>query len=512
MTRHGCPRVLVVALGEATLDLIVPWANEGKLPTFKRLMQEGSWGPLASEIPLITPQLWGTIVTGHGAGRHGAFDFLQRGPDGRFREINGSWLKEPPIWRLLSDRGLRCGIVNVPFTYPPQRISGFMVSGQDAPGAHRSIAQPPSLYDELVRRFRRYRLKDIFPGGRRKEAYLTLIEEDVRKQTDVLEHLLSAKPWDFFMTFFSATAMAQHYFWGDMEARDAANPFRGIVEATYCSLDAALARLLRAAGSEATVFVISECGAGSLRSGVSINAWLAQEGFLTWKKPQGSIQPPTAATNGAAPASRRSALTGLLAWAKQGLPPSIRFLANRHLGVVKTRMEMRQWNARVDWSATRAFSLGKEGDIFISLTGRDPHGLVAPGVEYEAVRSRIIERLQRLVDPQTGRPAVERVYRAEELYDGPLRAWAPDLVVAWRNTEYMPTEDDGDGVTVFVPRQRQYMAWPTTGSHRLDGMLFVAGPGIRRGLLPTWLDLFGQPSPSGIAGRVLHELRDGGRA
>ena len=107
MTPPAQPRVLVIALSEATLDLIVPWAKAGRLPTFQRLMNKGSWGPLRSRIPLITPQMWGTIVTGKSPGHHGAYDFWQRGPDGRFRAVTGSDLKAKPIWRILSERGLR---------------------------------------------------------------------------------------------------------------------------------------------------------------------------------------------------------------------------------------------------------------------------------------------------------------------------------------------------------------------------------------------------------------------
>jgi predicted AlkP superfamily phosphohydrolase/phosphomutase len=503
---------LTITLGEASPELIERWAADGKLPAFSRLMQEGSWGRLRCPLPLITPQMWGTALTGHRPGRHGAFDFLQRGPNGRFIEINGAWLKEPAIWKLLGDRGLRSGIVNVPFTYPPQRINGFMISGQDAPGAHRSIAQPAAVYDEVVRRFGRYRLKDIFPGGRKKEDYLTLIEEDVRKQTDVLEYLIAQKPWDFFLTFYSATAMAQHYFWGDMEDGGPDNPFRGVVETTYRCLDAAVDRLRAAAGPDAIVFVISECGAGSLQSGVSINAWLANEGFLTWAKR------PSAARDAAAPARASSAspVSAVLKWAKRGLPPTLRFWANRSLGGVRVWLESRQADAQIDWAKTQAFSRGKEGDIFINLKGRDPRGTVAPGAEYDAVCRRITERLMALVDPETQQRPVERVYRADELFEGPWRAWAPDLTVAWRGTAYMPTEDDGDGVTVFVPRQRAYMDWPTTGSHRVDGFVFAAGPGIRRGaqrdgmglqdLVPTWLHALRQPVPADLPGKPFTPL------
>ena len=88
---------------------------------------------------------------------------------------------------------------------------------------------------------------------------------------------------------------------------------------------------------------------------------------------------------------------------------------------------------------------------------------MAPGPEYEQVTGRIIERLEALVDPDTGDKPIVRVHRAADLYAGPMLPWAPDLVIEWRDNAYMPTEDEGDRKTVFVPRWREYMAWPTTG-------------------------------------------------
>ncbi len=507
------PRVLVIALAEATLDLLVPWASAGRLPTFERLLREGSWGPLRSQIPLITPQLWGTIVTGYSPGRHGAFDFWQRGPDGRFREINGGDLKERPIWSRLSERGIPCGVVNVPFTYPPQRLRGFMISGQDAPGAHRSIAYPPTLYDDLVRRFGRYRLKDIFPGGRQKADYLTLLEEDTTRQAAVLEYLIAQQSWRFFLTFFSASAMAQHYFWSDMESDDPGNPFRDVVPTAYRCLDAAVGRLIAAAGPDATTYVISECGAGRLRSGVQINAWLAREGFLTWTNPV-SASPPAGTP---APSQRlRSAAATWRKGVQRHLPSALFFWLNRALGGLAKAGLWSYADSGIAWDRTQAFSRGKEGDIFINLRGRDPHGIVDPGPEYEQVMGRLIERLQELVDPATGEKAVVRAHRAEELYAGPMLPWAPDLTVEWRDNAYMPTEDEGDRWTVFVPRWREFMAWPTTGSHRVDGILLSSGPGIARGrridgarivdLMPTWLQTLNQPVPPDLSGRVISEL------
>lgn len=507
------PRVLVICLAESTLDLIVPWAEAGLLPTFKSLISEGTSGPLRSQIPIIIPQVWGTLVTGKLPGRHGLFDFWQRASDGRFREINGSNLKEKAIWQILSENEVKCGIVNIPITYPPEVINGFMISGEVAPGAHRSIASPSSLYDEIVQKFGRYRLKDIFPGGRQKTDYLTLIEEDVTKQTDVLEYLVSEKKWEFFFTFYSAAAIAQHYFWSDMESHDESNPFRNVIETAYYCLDNALNRLIKAAGPETIVFVISECGAGPLLSGVQINNWLEKEGFLTRKIKSSNT------SSGYTPIIKsglRKAVADVRKNAQGYIPKSMYFWVNSNMKNLKGWIQTYLTESDINWTKTQAFSRGKEGDIFINLKGLDSHGIVNPGVEYECVRNSIIERLSKLIDPVTGKNAVDRVYRREELYEGPMLECAPDLIIAWRDTAYQPTESDRDKESIFVPRWREYMNWPTTGSHRFDGILFAKGPGICKAkrvedariidMVPTWLYSLNQRIPSDLEGKVVLEL------
>ena len=132
------------------------------------------------------------------------------------------------------------------------------------------------------------------------------------------------------------------------------------------------------------------------------------------------------------------------------------------------------------------------------------------------MRSSIIERLSELIDPGTGKRAVDRVYRSEELYEGTMLGWAPDLIIAWRETAYEPTEGDRDRESIFVPRWREYMNWPTTGSHRIDGILFAKGPGISEAkrvedariidMVPTWLYSLNQRIPSDLEGKVISGL------
>jgi len=71
-------KVLVIGLDGATWDLIEPWAEEGKLPTFKMLMENGTWGELESCIPFVTYPAWKCYSTGKNPGRLGVYWFLKK--------------------------------------------------------------------------------------------------------------------------------------------------------------------------------------------------------------------------------------------------------------------------------------------------------------------------------------------------------------------------------------------------------------------------------------------------
>jgi predicted AlkP superfamily phosphohydrolase/phosphomutase len=199
-------------------------------------------------------------------------------------------------------------------------------------------------------------------------------------------------------------------------------------------------------------------------------------------------------------------------FAKRHAPESIRSWLKQYVPALKGGQGDRSTKA-IDWSRTRAFAQGKEGSLFINLKGRDPHGIVAPGAEYNSVRKDVIDRLSELRDPDTGERAVTRVSRREDLFQGPMIDLAPDLFIEWRDDMYMPAEQPGERDKVFVTRYRDGMSWPTSGSHRLEGVLIASGPGIRPGtrvsgatiydLLPTWLSLLELPIPDGLEGRAI---------
>ena len=64
-------RVLALA-GDALDDVLVRrWAAEGVLPTFQRLLGEGTWATTLNPIGLYVGALWPSFATGASPARHG---------------------------------------------------------------------------------------------------------------------------------------------------------------------------------------------------------------------------------------------------------------------------------------------------------------------------------------------------------------------------------------------------------------------------------------------------------
>ncbi|HEC93251.1 MAG TPA: phosphodiesterase, partial [Candidatus Atribacteria bacterium] len=119
-----CKRVIVIGLDGATFDLIKPWAEEGKLPTFKKLIGEGAWGNLKSTVPNATIPAWPSFSTGCNPGKHGFFDFFRIDESYRMNvETRPSRaVMKPTLWEILSKNNKKVGVINVPSTYPPKRV------------------------------------------------------------------------------------------------------------------------------------------------------------------------------------------------------------------------------------------------------------------------------------------------------------------------------------------------------------------------------------------------------
>ena len=167
----------VIVLGVDGLDpvLLQQFADEGVLPNFKRLMEQGDFKPLQTTMPPLSPVAWSTFITGMDPGGHGLFDFIHRDPKrylptaamSQSPELNlplklGSceyplpWASADPInlrrgtafWELLARSGVPTTLFRIPADFPATQV-GRTLSGMGAPdlvGTHGTF----SFYTDRV--------------------------------------------------------------------------------------------------------------------------------------------------------------------------------------------------------------------------------------------------------------------------------------------------------------------------------------------------------------------------
>lgn len=126
-------RVLVLGLDGVDPQAVDLLMSEGRLPNFARLRQEGAYGRLRSQKPLLSPILWTTIATGKGPLEHGIGHFVARAP-GSGEEIPAtSRLRQvKALWNIASEAGRRVLTVGWWATWPPEEVHGSVVSDHTA--------------------------------------------------------------------------------------------------------------------------------------------------------------------------------------------------------------------------------------------------------------------------------------------------------------------------------------------------------------------------------------------
>jgi predicted AlkP superfamily phosphohydrolase/phosphomutase len=262
---------------------------------------------------------------------------------------------------------------------------------------------------------------------------------------------------------FDATDRIQHMFWRYIDeghpalSAPTSPQGRAAIRDLYCRNDAFIGDVLARLRGDDVLMVISDHGFGSFRRGVNVNAWLRREGYLTL-------------ADGADGGS--------------------------------------EWLRGVDWSRTRAYSLGLTG-MYLNLRGREQAGLVSPGAEAEALKLEIATKLNGLVDTETGDIGIREVFDPVSLYTGPYLDNGPDLLIGY-NSGYRCSWDSATGVVAGPVFEDNVKPW--SGDHCLDPRLV---PGVffcnRRidaddpaliDIAPTALRLFGIEPPSYMDGRA----------
>ncbi len=120
---------------EPDLFDIYRWADEGKLPNIKRLMDRGAYGFSIPVYPSHTPVNYATLLTGSFPKTHGVADGPMHVPGhplnkvslGGFRSLAR---KVPAVWSNLEDHGYKVLLESLPGSTPPELKKGITIRGR----------------------------------------------------------------------------------------------------------------------------------------------------------------------------------------------------------------------------------------------------------------------------------------------------------------------------------------------------------------------------------------------
>jgi hypothetical protein len=85
--------VFVVGVDGMDPEILERMLDEGAMPNFAKLREEGTFQSLATSVPPQSPVAWSNFVTGMNPGGHGIFDFIHRDP-ATYKPISSA---TPPI-------------------------------------------------------------------------------------------------------------------------------------------------------------------------------------------------------------------------------------------------------------------------------------------------------------------------------------------------------------------------------------------------------------------------------
>jgi predicted AlkP superfamily phosphohydrolase/phosphomutase len=261
---------------------------------------------------------------------------------------------------------------------------------------------------------------------------------------------------------FDTTDRVQHMFWRYLEdghpaAKEVpADKRPQVIQELYTRMDDLIGRVMQKIDDETLLLVISDHGFKSFARCVNVNAWLHQNGYLALKD---------------------------------------------------GKTESGDWFEDVDWSRTRAYTMGLNG-IYLNIKGREREGIVSPGAESAALKEELRSKLDGLVDTASGKISISGMFDCEGVYAGPYMDNAPDLIVGYA-AGFRASWDSVMGKVTGIIFEDNTKAW--SGDHCVDprlvpGVLFsnrkinVEKPAIVD-VAPTMLQLFGLKLPGYFDGK-----------
>jgi predicted AlkP superfamily phosphohydrolase/phosphomutase len=477
------------------------------MPFLAKLVAAGAAGPLRSTLPPVTAPAWSSFSTGKNPGKHGLFTWqrtLSSNSSHKREWVSSHNIQSDKIWHILGSAGLKVGILNVPMTYPPEAVNGFMVSGLLTPSPDSPFTYPPALREELFSLVPDYIIDMVDVNDvqatpdpadatdEKFECFTEQIMNAAHSRTTAAIKLVERYHPDFFMLVYVLPDRLQHasYHYLLTAANDPATTDRRAQASmrALASLDQELERLVTSvADKESLIILVSDHGFCHHRYDIYLNGWLADKGLLRYKAGSSSL---------------RQYIRAIARGAESFIPQEWMHAGRKAFSAERL----------IDWLTTRAYcGQPTENGIYINLEGRRPWGTVKPE-EYEPLRHQLRAELVGLVNPSNQEAVFQAIYFREEVYQGPYVDHAPDIV-------FEPQEGYRIVPTPAPSFYAKDVSKKRRGIHARDGIFIATGPMIRPAakvanagiadVAPTILYTIDLPIPETMDGQVMVDVFQG---
>lgn len=496
-------KVIVIGLDGCTWNIIKPLVNQGKLPTFAKLMKNGAYGNLESSIPYSTFPAWKCYSTGKNPGKIGGITAFVR-PDLNKHDIvlnDSTSFKSEEIWDILNKHKFTCGILNMPTTYPPKNINSFMVS--QALHETSNYTYPQDLEKELTDNFK-YKIHPKYTYFVDKDKAIANCIEIVNMRFNVAKYLLKKYKLDMFQLTIFYTDHIQHYYWKDMEEKN--EKYSSVIEDLWKNIDRNIKNLLKDF-KDSYVIIMSDHGFTSLHGEFNILKWLIDNNYTILSNKALRIdilRKIGLSLENLIKIANKFKILDLL---KKIIPKKLqmKLLANipGKTGII--RLSLGDKNI-FNWSESKIIpiTVPTSSGYYINK-----NKLSQENIDYEKFRDEVIKKLKNIKSPK-GDFLFKNVYKREEIYSGDYVNLCPDIIGAFDEKQtIIPTQS-------LSNIQWDFSKSNWSGVHKLHGIFCISGPEIKKNkeienakiidLAPTILHLFNVPIPVDMDGKVLLEI------
>jgi len=312
---------------------------------------------------------------------------------------------------------------------------------------------------------------------------------------------LFKKDWDLFFILFSGTDWIQHSKFYDLEHNDVEQERKAIK--IYQEIDQYVGWFKDHLADDTKLLIMSDHGFCSLDGVFFLNQWLEKENYLKFQASNKKY-----IDFGQVAESRKKSSSKGVNFYLSGLTrflwkyPKFFQMAKKTYDKVKKIMPINvQQDFGFDHSQTIAYSLSNL--IYLNRKDRFENGVIETETEYQEIKKKLMAKLSKIKDPDTGKLVFDKIIDAHQSYNGKEIEKGPDIIVYSSN--FLIKSIPGP---LFIKGKFQY--------HSLDGIFIGSSKGVNKkdelesksilDIVPTIFKTFGMEIPPDLDGRPIEEM------